>query len=227
MRHNNRVYLFENKDILVAAGIKSSSNIEEIKKLLKKKFLEDDTRAIGIGQLVKSITQIVENKFPFDEYVNKKKNVTIYPILLVSDRIFEIPGMNYILNQWYLELVKEKLGDKYNCSFIRDLTFIDMDTLIYWLPHLKKKDANFRKIIEAHHQGMSYRKKINTPDLEKGRKQANAYFHHKLSPISNRLPKYRFPRELMPDWLGFRNPQFFQIKTNDCCIALNDKERKY
>ena len=176
---------------MVAAGIKSSSNIEEIKKLLKKKFLEDDTRAIGIGQLVKSITQIVENKFPFDEYV------------------------------------KEKLGDKYNCSFIRDLTFIDMDTLIYWLPHLKKKDANFRKIIEAHHQGMSYRKKINTPDLEKGRKQANAYFHHKLSPISNRLPKYRFPRELMPDWLGFRNPQFFQIKTNDCCIALNDKERKY
>ncbi len=159
VRHNNRVYLFENKDVLVAAGIKSSVDIEEIKKLLKKKFLEDDMRAVGIGQLVKSITQIVENEFSFDDYVNHKKNVTIFPILLVSDRIFEIPGMNYILNQWYLGLVKEKLGDYYNPNFIKDLTFIDMDTLIYWLPHLKKKDSNFRKILEGHHRGMHYKKK--------------------------------------------------------------------
>lgn len=199
VRNNNEIYLFENKDILVAAGIKSSSDIAEIKKLLKKKFLEDDSRAVGIGQLVKSIEQIVENKFPYDDYVNQKKNLTIYPILLVSDRIFEIPGMNYILNQWYLELVKEKLGDKYNRNLIRDLTFIDMDTLIYWLPHLKVKDANFRKIMEEHHRGMNFQKKINNPDLKKGREQANTYFHHKLSPISNRFQEYKFPRKLMVD----------------------------
>ncbi|WP_423997523.1 hypothetical protein [Maribacter sp. IgM3_T14_3] len=199
VRHNNRVYLFENKDILVAAGIKSSSDIAEIKKLLKKKFLKDDSRALGIGQLVKSIEQIVEDKFPYDEYVNHKKNITIYPILLVSDRIFEILGMNYILNKWYLELVKEKLGDKYNRNFIRDLTFVDMDTLIYWLPHLKEKDSNFRKIIEKHHRGMNFQKKINNPNLKNGREQANAYFHHKLSPVSNRFSEYKFPRELMVD----------------------------
>ncbi|WP_209404755.1 hypothetical protein [Pseudozobellia sp. WGM2] len=197
VRHGNKIYLFENKDILVAAGIKSSSDIAEIKKLLKKKFLKDDTRAVGIGQLIKSIEQIVENKFPYDDYVNQKKNLTIYPILLVSDRIFEIPGMNYILNQWYLELVKEKLADKYNRNLIRDLTFIDMDTLIYWLPHLKTKDGNLRKIIEEHHRGMNFQKKINTPDLKKAHEEANMYFHHNLSPISNRFEKYRFPRKLM------------------------------
>jgi len=141
----------------------------------------------------------VEDKFPYDEYVNHKKNITIYPILLVSDRIFEILGMNYILNKWYLELVKEKLGDKYNRNFIRDLTFVDMDTLIYWLPHLKEKDSNFRKIIEKHHRGMNFQKKINNPNLKNGREQANAYFHHKLSPVSNRFSEYKFPRELMVD----------------------------
>lgn len=198
-RHNKRIYVFENKDVLVASGIKSSSDIDEIKKLLKKKFLHDGKRAVGIGQLVKSIEQIVENQFPFDIYVNTKGNFTIYPILLVSDRIFEIMGMNYTLNQWYLELVKEKLGEKYNSSLIRDLTFIDMDTLIFWLPHLKKKDTNFKKIMDIHHKEMKKVNKINNPNINEGRNQANKLFYNKLSPISNRLKEYKFPHNLLVD----------------------------
>ncbi|WP_157757628.1 hypothetical protein [Pseudalgibacter alginicilyticus] len=198
-RHNNRIYLFENKDILVAAGIKSSSNIDEIKKLLKKKFLKDGSRAVGIGQLVKSIEQIVNNEFPFDHYANNKNSFTIYPILLVSDRIFEIMGMNYILNQWYLELVRDKLGENYNPSFIRDLTFIDMDTLIYWLPHLKKKDRNFKDIIDLHHKAMKKVPNINTPSIQEGIRLANKSFYNRLSPISNRFSEYKFPFNLLVD----------------------------
>lgn len=198
-RHNNRIYLFENKDILVAAGIKSSSDIDEIKKLLKKKFLKDGSRDVGIGQLVKSIEQIVENQFPFDDYANQKNNFTIYPILIVSDRIFEIMGVNYILNQWYLDLVKEKLGDKYNASYIRDLTFIDMDTLIFWLPHLQKKDRNIREIIDIHHKAMIKVANIHTPGQEEGIRRANKSFYNRLSPISNRFNEYKFPVNLLVD----------------------------
>lgn len=199
VRHNNRVYLFENKDVLVSAAVKSSSDISKIKDLLKKKFLHDGSRPVGMGQLVNSIEQIVENRFPFDDYVNHKGNVTLYPILLVSDRIFEIPGLNYMLNQWYLELVKERLGENYNPHYIRDLTLIDMDTLIYWSPHLKQSDSHFRRIMEAHHRGMGHQKRIYNPDPVKGREEANAFFSHKLSPISNRLPNYQFPRAAMVD----------------------------
>lgn len=198
-RHNNRIYLFENKDILVAAGIKSSSDIDEIKKLLKKKFLKDGSRAVAIGQLVKSIEQIVDNQFPFDDYANQKSNLTIYPILLVSDRIFEVMGLNYVLNQWYLELVKNKLGDRYNPSLIRDLTFIDMDTLIFWLPHLKKKDRNLREIIDIHHKAMKKVPNINTPDRNEGMRRANKSFYARLSPMSNRFPRYKFPINLLVD----------------------------
>ncbi|MBQ0769202.1 MAG: hypothetical protein KBT58_07915 [Bizionia sp.] len=198
-RHNNRIYLFENKDILVAAGIKSSSDIDEIRKLLKNKFLKDGSRAVGIGQLVKSIEQIVNNQFPFDDYVNNKNNLTIYPILLVSDRIFEVMGMNFILNQWYLELVREKLGEQYNPSIIRDLTFIDMDTLIYWLPHLKKKDSNLKDIIDSHHKAMKKVANINTPNIQEGILQANKSFYNRLSPISNRFSEYKFPFNLLVD----------------------------
>lgn len=196
-RHNNRIYLFENKDILVAAGIKSSSDIDEINKLLKKKFLKDGSRAVGIGQLVKSIEQIVNNEFPYDDYANQKNNLTIYPILLVSDRIFEIMGMNYILNQWYLDLVKEKLGENYNPSLIRDLTFIDMDTLVYWLPNLEKKDRNFRDIIDSHHKAMKKVANIDTPDIQEGMMRANKSFYNRLSPISNRFSEYKFPINLL------------------------------
>lgn len=197
--HSNTIYLFENKDILVAAGIKSSSDIDEIKKLLKKKFLHDGDRAVGIGQLVKSIQQIVDNEFPYDDYVNTKKNLTIYPILLVSDRVFEILGMNYTLNKWYLELVKEKLGNKYNPNFIKNLTFIDIDTLIFWQPHLMTKDSNLKVIINAHHRKMNEVAKINNPNLQEGMKQANKSFYNRLSPIGNRFQEYKFPAALLVD----------------------------
>lgn len=199
VRHNNRIYLFENKDILVAAGIKSSSDIDEIETLLKKKFVHDGERHVGIGQLITSIKQIVDNKFPYDDYVNKKKNVTIYPILLVSDRIFEIPGMNYKLNKWYIELVKERLGDAYNPNFIRPLTFVDIDTLIYWTPYLVKDSKYFREIIEDHHKEMNREVKINNPDLQQGEIQARKAISKRLSAISYRAQDFTFPVDLLVD----------------------------
>lgn len=198
-RHSNTIYLFENKDVLVAAGIKSSSDIDEIKKLLKKKLLHDGDRAVGIGQLVKSIQQIVDNEFPYDDYVNTKKNLTIYPILLVSDRIFEILGMNYTLNKWYLELVKEKLDNKYNPNFIKNLTFMDIDTLIFWQSHLQKKDFHLKDIINEHHREMRKVAKINNPNLQEAMKQANKSFYNRLSSIGNRFQEYKFPSALLVD----------------------------
>src|SRR5690606_15031291 len=155
VRHNNQVLLFENKDVLIAKSIKSSGDIQKINGVLKSKFLEVNNKPIGVGQLVTSIVQIIENDFKFDDYLNEKKNITIYPILLINDRIFETLGINYRLNQWYLTLVKEKLGEKYNPNFIKSLTVIDMDTLIYWTPYLTQKDSNFKKILDEHLKNMN------------------------------------------------------------------------
>jgi len=193
VRHNKRIYLFENKDVLVAGKVKSSGDINQMDQVLKSKFLETNKKAIGIGQLVNSIVQIVENNFNYDTYVNKHKNFTIYPILLVHDRIFEILGVNYKLNQWYLQLVRKKLGEKYNPNFIKDLTLIDIDTLIYWSPYLEKNDSNFRDIIEDHLKCMSANKKVRHTDFEKAKIIANKNLTRKISPISSRLINYKFP----------------------------------
>jgi hypothetical protein len=193
VRHNNRVFLFENKDVLIAKQIRSSGDIEKIDKVLKSKFLNVGGKDIGIGQLVNSIVQIVNNEFEYDDYVNSKANITIYPILLVSDRIFEILGINYRLNQWYLELVKERLGDKYNSNFIKNLTFIDIDTLIYWLPGLVKNDNVFRKVLDDHLKKMNTKGKVNHRDFEQGKIIANKNFTKQLAPISARFSEYKFP----------------------------------
>lgn len=99
VRHGKRIYLFEFKDILVRGDIKSSGNIDEINGVLRSKFFEVNNKPIGTGQLVTSITQIVEDTFEYDDYVCGRKNLTIYPILIIGDRIFEIPGVNHRLNQ--------------------------------------------------------------------------------------------------------------------------------
>lgn len=195
VRYNNRVYLFENKDVLIAKAIRSSGNIETILNTLKQKFLESNQTPIGIGQLITSINQIVENNFKFDDYVNTKNNLTIYPILLVSDRIFEIPGINYIMNKWYAQKIKEKLKNKYNPTYIKNITIIDIDTLIYWLLHLEKKDSNLKDIIDKHHLKMTANKKpIGKTKIEiENSIQKNTL--EKLSPISFRFPEYKFPPE--------------------------------
>lgn len=199
VRHNKRIYLFENKDVLIAKNIKSSGDINKINDVLKSKFLEVNNKPIGIGQLVNSIVQIVENNFKYDEYVNNKKSLTIYPILIINDRIFEILGINYRLNQWYLELVKEKLGNKYNPNFIKNLTIIDIDTLIYWLPHLEKNDSNFREIIDDHLKNMTSLKKVNHPNYEQGKIIANKNLTLQMAPISSRFYQYKFPMNLLID----------------------------
>jgi len=197
VRHNKKVFLFENKDVLIAKKIKSSGDIDKINGVLKSKFLEVNNKPIGVGQLVTSIVQIVENNFKFDDYVNSQKNITIYPILLINDRIFEILGVNYRLNQWYLELVREKLGDKYNANFIKPLTVIDIDTLIFWTPHLIKKDSNLKDIIDDHLRKMSTQKKVNHPDARKRKLIANKNLTNQITPISSRNINYKFPTKLM------------------------------
>ncbi|WP_298310234.1 hypothetical protein [uncultured Aquimarina sp.] len=199
VRNAKRVFLFEIKDVLIRGDIKASGDIDKINTVLKQKFLKSGRKDIGIGQLVNHIAKIVENEFQFDDYVNTKNNITLYPILLVSDRIFELPGANFRLNQWYLESVKEKLGDKYNPSLIKSLTVIDFDTLIYWESHLVKKDGNFRKILDTHLKALSTKVKINNRNLAEGKRKANIEYAKKLSPISNRLSNYKFPMELLVD----------------------------
>lgn len=200
VRHNNEVFIFENKDVLVAKGIKASADIEQINAVLKTKFLVDGTKKVGIGQIVTTIGEIGSKRFRFDDYVNSKASLTIYPILLVHDRIFQTLGINYRLNQWFKEQCIVRLGDLNKTFSIKSLTVIDIDTLILWLPYFQLKDKNFKDVLNFHLDKMNKKKKINNaPNQAAVMYRANQNLTEQLSPISRRIIPYTIDLKKLMD----------------------------
>ncbi|MFD1015508.1 hypothetical protein [Winogradskyella rapida] len=199
LRQNNNIFIFENKDVLIAKAIKASADIEKINEVLKIKFLGDEDHKVGIGQLINTIEEILEKKFRFDSYVNSKNNLKIYPILLVHDRIFQTTGINYKLNNWYIKSLEERLGIKFNLSNIKSLTVIDIDTIIWWSPYLKEKDKRFKDILDNHLNKLNSKFKINTPNYEYGMEIANKRLTDKITSITYRNIPYTLPTELFID----------------------------
>lgn len=196
LRYNNNIFVFENKDVLIAKDIKASADIEKINEVLKTKFLGDKTHKVGIGQLINTIEEILEKKFRFDTYVNTKNNLKIYPVLLVHDRIFQTIGINYKLNSWYRESLNERLGTKYNLTNIKNLTIIDIDTFILWSPYLKEKHNRFKDILDNHLNKMNSKFKINTKDYNYALELANKKLTDIITPINNRKISFNLPIEL-------------------------------
>lgn len=190
-RDKNSIFLFECKDSLVAADIKSASNFEEmgdikkIEEMLKKKFLFNGKNHVGIGQLVNHIDSIVNQQYKFDTFVNENSDFEIYPILLVCDRIFDIPGLNYKLNNWYRKAIDEKLGNKKGPNTINSLTIVDIDTLIYLLPHFAKNKNNFKNLLDTHLRRMNT--EISNSEFTK------TSVDKILLPFSRRLENYQLP----------------------------------
>lgn len=184
-RNKDRVYLFENKDVMIAKGVKGSGDIDKINEALQTKF---NKKSVGLDQLIYSIKQIAGKTFKYDDEANKRNDLVIYPILLVSDRIFMCQGLNFRLNTWY----RGKLGDEYTTNpLVKDLTVIDIDTLIYWLPYLKKNPKNFRRIIHNHTNKMIDAFKVKPKKRTDVMGFAQRKIDKQLRPISERLRRVR------------------------------------
>ena len=148
VRHNKDIYVFEYKDILIAKDIKISANINKINKMLEGKFLINPSngKRIGIGQIITHIEAISNNNFIYDKKIEKNKSYNIYPILLLSDRTLEIPGINHMLNKW----LKDNVEISSTFFNIKNLIIIDLDSLIFFEQYLKGKDKNLKNLLDEH-----------------------------------------------------------------------------
>ena len=144
-RYNNKIFIFEYKDILINKNVKVSRDIEIILSELKKKLLQNKTSDKGIGQLVKHINNIDNNEFPFDDGIKTNKSLKIYPILVLSDRKLEILGINYQFNQWF----RDELGDLSHKNIkVQDLVVMSLDSFIVFKNKFKQNKENFRKMLD-------------------------------------------------------------------------------
>jgi hypothetical protein len=115
-RERKRIYLFEFKDMLFSNKIVQSGSYEDIVKLVKRNLVANDSGSPkGIGQIVEQIKKMEESCFRFDDFIEKglkRKSITIYPVIVYSNKQFAFSGINKLLVEEFNELI-EKHGFKH------------------------------------------------------------------------------------------------------------------
>lgn len=115
IRKGNRIFLFEFKDNSFSLNFRFSGDSNAIYAHLKELFLyrvekSGKRKYKGVGQLAKTIKDrlpiIINN---FDKQAPNK--LYIFPILVLNDPTFEIPGFNIFLSHHFENLINELCTD--------------------------------------------------------------------------------------------------------------------
>ncbi|KAA6331317.1 hypothetical protein EZS27_020068 [termite gut metagenome] len=150
-RKNNDIFLFESKDILLNAEIKSSYDYNKIHDELRKKLNEDK----GVKQLCSSIKNILNKEFPLDNDYEENA-ITIYPILILHERIYSNAGLNSIINEWYEESIKDVKSKIEKPERIKPLIVIDFDTLLLLQNLEQGTDFDFKDLLDQYIRKIEY-----------------------------------------------------------------------
>ncbi|MFZ1321221.1 MAG: hypothetical protein WAT71_06655 [Ignavibacteria bacterium] len=144
IRIGNNILLFECKDNIVSANIKTSYQSIKIKEILIKKLASDKQ---GIIQLIKVIDNLSKDQINFDVYTKANKDkLKVYPILIYTDSILDTNGVNHFMNEQLL-----KLKIKYNYPFdLKNLIMINLDFLISHKSFFNKFITQFIEVLEIY-----------------------------------------------------------------------------
>jgi len=155
IRTGESILLFESKDILLNAELKSSYNFPLHEAELGKKlyFEEEEGGKIAnkaVLQLVKNIVRCLNLEIPVDNSYDPKRQ-KIYPIIILHDHIYRVSGLNFMVNQWYLAEVEKLRQQGIDVQNLRPLTIIDIDTFIFHQDILRAQKILLEEVIEAYH----------------------------------------------------------------------------
>jgi hypothetical protein len=158
IRINNTIFVFEHKDVRIAAQDRMKRNYDTIEKALFDKFVEVKQKngklsKLGVSQLALNVDRILNGDFLFDTQIKTKK-VYIYPILIIFDGLFNLHGLNILLNK---EFRKKMKGNKYK---VKDLTVMDVNTLIKFAPKFCNGHLGLKETIDKYHYYIKGRGKV-------------------------------------------------------------------
>jgi len=129
MRDKGKIYLFEYKDVILNAEIKHSYDFEKIKSEISKKMVSNQAGTQkGVTQLFNSILKIRNGEYKNVDNYKTLDNCIIYPIIVYTDFSFNLPGVNYYLNNEFNKLIDD--SDVIQKNKIKNLIIIDIDTFL-------------------------------------------------------------------------------------------------
>ncbi|UBM61348.1 hypothetical protein LA303_07910 [Candidatus Sulfidibacterium hydrothermale] len=184
MRNENTVFIFESKDILINAKIKTSYDFNKYEKALKEKlYIYNDGKKEhpkAVKQLSNFIEKLLTNSFIEDKR-SEPNSIKIYPIIVLHNRQLDIIGLNNLINIWFAKELEKLKGKSLSIKNVRNITIINIDTLIIFQEQLKFGEIKLEKILDE------YQKWINKSELEDQKfKNQEEYF----SAIGNSLVSF-------------------------------------
>ena len=195
IRNGNKIYLFESKDILIPSDAKISNDYIKITAELKKRLYYEEKGDGSISkkailQLLHNIKKLLKKNAEWDSCY-KENRIKIYPIIILHDNIYNCPGINDLVNQWFIGEL-EKIKDEYDISRIEKITIINIDVFIAYRDFLKSPEGALDKLITSYHSYISndiLKKAISEEDAIKKYKDRIKSFEYYLSTLY--IPDYK------------------------------------
>jgi hypothetical protein len=149
LRNDQNVFLLENKDIFIGAGIKGAYDFENLIAEIKKKLLAEGKKPVGIGQIITNIRKLLTKVNTFDGGLVVEE-AAIYPVIVLHDPMFDAPGLNKVLNHLYQEELAKLKTEGLVVDRVKPLALINIDTLIQLAPLLKHGQITLKELLEEY-----------------------------------------------------------------------------
>lgn len=158
VRIRNKILLFECKDRIMKADVKYSFDYNKIINDINEKFINGS----GVDQFINVIKSINENNIPFDNLTIPISDLSILPILVYTDSVFDSAAVNFYVNKIFFERI-----NGLNFSFkIEKIIMINLDTIIRYQDLFHEKKVNFVNVLEKYNRFVQRNEK-NTFDKNK------------------------------------------------------------
>ena len=109
LRRRNKIFIFECKDVQMAAKKKLSGDYETIKKAIFEKYVANSKgHAKGIGQLANVIVEKLPSILREVDKSAPNSVIFVYPVIVYFDDCFDVEGPNYLLNKEFQRIISEK-----------------------------------------------------------------------------------------------------------------------
>ncbi|AMR29490.1 hypothetical protein A0257_21940 [Hymenobacter psoromatis] len=149
-RHGPRAVLFESKDVLVHKDAKAGHDFATYLQELRKKFYEDEKgHPKAAKQLANNVGRLLRKELPFDTDFDPA-DLIIYPVLVVHDRLYNQPGLNAVVNEWFQGEVVALDAAGLPVHHVRPLIIIDADTLLAFHEDFRDGRLVFEDVLEEY-----------------------------------------------------------------------------
>jgi hypothetical protein len=196
VRFKNKVFLFETKDVLINAKIKTSNDYLQLEEALIDKFYYSTDKKgkkhdKAVLQLISNIRYCLKGEYDkFDKGLNPN-NATIYPVLIVHYNQYNTPGLNLLIDGFFKSELEKLEEEGFNIRKVKGLTILNIDTLVLYHELFRTRKIRLEELVESYHEQLY-------PDKSKVRSKKETYkiIENSINPFANYVDNTLFQAKL-------------------------------